>query len=115
MSRVTTAVATRQRKKKIFRKAKGFWGGRKRLYRIAKEAVMRAGQFAYRDRRAKKREFRQLWIVRINAACRENGISYNSFISGLKKNSIAIDRKMLAELAVREPQAFAKVVEAARQ
>jgi len=76
---------------------------------------MRAGQFAYRDRRAKKREFRQLWIVRINAACRENGISYNSFISGLKKNSIAIDRKMLAELAVREPQAFAKVVEAARQ
>lgn len=115
MSRVTTAVATRQRKKKIFRQAKGFWGGRKRLYRIAKEAVMRAGQFAYRDRRARKREFRQLWIVRINAACRENGISYNSFINGLKKNSIAIDRKMLAELAVREPQAFAKVVEAARQ
>ncbi len=115
MSRVTSAVATRQRKKKIFRKAKGFWGGRSKLYRITKEAVMRAGQFAYRDRRAKKRDFRRLWIVRINAACRLNGISYNGFISGLKKNSIAIDRKMLAELAAREPEAFAKVVEAAKQ
>jgi len=115
MSRVTSAVATRHRKKKIFRKAKGFWGGRRRLYRIAKEAVMRAGQFAYRDRRARKRDFRSLWIVRINAACRLHGISYNAFISGLKKNSIAIDRKMLAELAVREPEAFAQVVEAARQ
>ncbi len=114
MSRVTNAVATRQRKKKIFRKAKGFWGGRRRLYRIAKEAVMRAGQFAYRDRRAKKRDFRSLWIVRINAACRSHGISYNAFISGLKKNSIAIDRKILAELAVSQPEVFAKVVEAAR-
>ena len=115
MSRVTTAVATRQRKKKIFRKAKGFWGGRRKLYRIAKEAVMRAGQFAYRDRRAKKRDFRQLWIVRINAACRLNGVSYNAFISGLKRNAIAIDRKMLAELAANHPEVFAKVVEAAKQ
>lgn len=115
MSRVTSAVATRQRKKKIFRKAKGFWGGRSKLYRIAKEAVMRAGQFAYRDRRNKKRDFRRLWIVRINAACRLNGVSYNAFISGLKKNSIAIDRKMLAELAARDPEVFAKVVEAAKQ
>jgi large subunit ribosomal protein L20 len=115
MSRVTTAVATRNRKKKIFRKAKGFWGGRHRLYRLAKEAVMRAGQFAYRDRRARKRDFRQLWIVRINAACRLNGISYNVFISGLKRNSILIDRKILAELAANEPTAFAKVVEAAKK
>jgi large subunit ribosomal protein L20 len=108
-------VATRQRKKKIFSKAKGFWGGRSKLYRIAKEAVMRAGQFAYRDRRAKKRDFRRLWIVRINAACRLNGISYNGFINGMKRNSIVIDRKMLAELAARDPEVFAKVVEAAKQ
>lgn len=115
MSRVTTAVATRQRKKKIFKKAKGFWGGRKNLYRIAKEAVMRAGQFAYRDRRNRKREFRSLWIVRVNAACRLNGISYNAFINGLKKNNIAIDRKMLAELAVHDPMAFTRIVEAAKK
>jgi len=115
MSRVTTAVATRNRKKKIFRKAKGFWGGRHRLYRLAKEAVMRAGQFAYRDRRTRKRDFRQLWIIRINAACRLNGISYNVFINGLKRNSILIDRKMLAELAAKDPAVFAKVVEAAKK
>ncbi|MBI5806188.1 50S ribosomal protein L20 [candidate division TA06 bacterium] len=115
MSRVTTAAATRQKKNKIFKKAKGFWGGRHRLYRIAKEAVMRAGQFAYRDRHNKKRDFRSLWIIRVNAACRLNGISYNAFISGLKKNNIALNRKVLAEIAINDPLAFAKVVEAAKK
>ena len=115
MSRVTTAAATRQKKNKIFKKAKGFWGGRHRLYRIAKEAVMRAGQFAYRDRHNKKRDFRSLWIIRVNAACRLNGISYNAFISGLKKNNIALNRKVLAEIAIADPVAFAKVVEAAKK
>lgn len=115
MSRVTTAAATRQKKNKIFKKAKGFWGGRHRLYRIAKEAVMRAGQFAYRDRHNKKRDFRSLWIIRVNAACRLNGISYNAFISGLKKNNIALNRKVLAEIAITDPAAFAKVVETAKK
>ncbi len=115
MARVTTAVPTRRRKNKMFRKAKGFWGGRKNLYRVAKEAVMRAGQFAWRDRRARKRDFRSLWIVRINAACRINGMSYNAFIGGLKKRSIMIDRKMLADVAVHDPVAFAKLVEAVRK
>ena len=115
MSRVTTAAATRQKKNKIFKKAKGFWGGRHRLYRIAKEAVMRAGQFAYRDRHNKKRDFRSLWIIRVNAACRLNGISYNAFISGLKKNNIALNRKVLAEIAINDPLAFTKVVEAAKK
>ena len=115
MSRVTTAAATRQKKNKIFKKAKGFWGGRHRLYRIAKEAVMRAGQFAYRDRHNKKRDFRSLWIIRVNAACRLNGISYNAFISGLKKNNIALNRKVLSEIAIADPLAFTKVVEAAKK
>jgi large subunit ribosomal protein L20 len=115
MSRVTTAAATRQKKNKIFKKAKGFWGGRHRLYRIAKEAVMRAGQFAYRDRHNKKRDFRSLWIIRVNAACRLNGISYNAFINGLKKNNIALNRKVLAEIAITDPAAFTKVVEAAKK
>jgi large subunit ribosomal protein L20 len=115
MSRVTTAAATRQKKNKIFKKAKGFWGGRHRLYRIAKEAVMRAGQFAYRDRHNKKRDFRSLWIIRVNAACRLNGISYNAFINGLKKNNIALNRKVLSEIAITDPLAFTKVVEAAKK
>jgi large subunit ribosomal protein L20 len=115
MSRVTTAAATRQKKNKIFKKAKGFWGGRHRLYRIAKEAVMRAGQFAYRDRHNKKRDFRSLWIIRVNAACRLNGITYNAFINGLKKNNIALNRKVLSEIAIADPLAFTKVVEAAKK
>jgi large subunit ribosomal protein L20 len=115
MSRVTTAAATRQKKNKIFKKAKGFWGGRHRLYRIAKEAVMRAGQFAYRDRHNKKRDFRSLWIIRVNAACRLNGITYNAFINGLKKNNIALNRKVLSEIAIADPAAFTKVVEAAKK
>lgn len=115
MARVTTAVPTKHRKNKMFRKAKGFWGGRKNLYRVAKEAVMRAGQFAWRDRRARKRDFRALWITRINAACRINGVSYSAFIDGLKKKSIMIDRKMLADVAVHDPVTFAKLVEAAKK
>ena len=115
MARVTTAVPTKHRKNKIFRKAKGFWGKRKNNYRMAKEAVMRAGQFAWRDRHNRKRDFRSLWIVRINAACRINGISYSTFIDGLKKKSILIDRKMLADLAVHDAVAFAKLVETVRK
>jgi large subunit ribosomal protein L20 len=115
MARVTTAVPTRHRKHKVFRRAKGFWGGRKNLYRVAKEAVMRAGQFAWRDRHNKKRDFRALWITRINAACRLNGVSYSAFIDGLKKKSIVIDRKMLADVAVHDPVAFTRLVEAARK
>jgi large subunit ribosomal protein L20 len=115
MARVTTAVPTKHRKNKIFRKAKGFWGKRKNNYRMAKEAVMRAGQFAWRDRHNRKRDFRSLWIVRINAACRINGISYSTFIDGLKKKSILIDRKMLADLAVHDAVAFAKLVETVKK
>ena len=115
MARVTTAVPTKHRKNKLFRKAKGFWGKRKNNYRMAKEAVMRAGQFAWRDRHNRKRDFRSLWIVRINAACRINGISYSTFIDGLKKKSILIDRKMLADLAVHDAVAFAKLVETVRK
>lgn len=115
MSRVTSAVPTRHRKNKMFRKAKGFWGGRKNLYRVAKEAVMRAGQFGWRDRRARKRDFRSLWITRINAACRLNGVSYSTFIDGLKKKSILIDRKILADLAVHDAVAFTRLVEAAKK
>ena len=115
MSRVTTAVPTKHRKNKLFRKAKGFWGKRKNNYRMAKEAVMRADQFAWRDRHNRKRDFRSLWIVRINAACRINGISYSTFIDGLKKKSILIDRKMLADLAVHDAVAFAKLVETVKQ
>jgi large subunit ribosomal protein L20 len=115
MARVTTAVPTKHRKNKMFRKAKGFWGKRKNNYRMAKEAVMRAGQFAWRDRHNRKRDFRSLWIVRINAACRINGISYSTFIDGLKKKSILIDRKMLADLAVHDAVAFAKLVETVKK
>ena len=114
MPRVKTTVASRARRKKIMRMAKGAYGGRSRLYRVAKENVMRGLQFAYRDRRTRKRMMRRLWIQRINAAARINGMSYSSFIALLKKAGIALDRKMLAELAVHDLKAFGKVAEAAR-
>src|SRR5262249_3065048 len=98
MPRVQRDVTARERHKKVFRQAKGFRGRRKNVYRIAKEAVMKAGQYAYRDRRQKKRQFRSLWIARINAAVRELGMSYSMFMSGLKKADIDIDRKVLADL-----------------
>lgn len=111
MPRVKRGVTARARHKKILALAKGFRGRRGNVFRIAKQAVMKAGQYAYRDRRAKKRVFRQLWIARINAAAREQGLSYSQFTGGLKKAAIEIDRKMLADLAVHEKAAFASIVE----
>ena len=114
MPRVSHAVASLRSKKRMFRKTKGFWGGRSRLYRSAVETLQRSMAFSYRDRRDKKSDFRQLWIVRINAACVENGISYSRFIDGLKKASVAVDRKILAELAVNDKHTFAELVKLAK-
>ena len=107
---VKRGVTARARHKKILDQAKGYRGRRGNVYRIAKEAVMKAGQYAYRDRRNKKRDFRALWIVRINAACRTAGISYSRFISGLKKAGINLNRKVLADLAMNEPESFKNLV-----
>ncbi len=104
-----------QKRKKVLKLAKGYYGRKSKAYRVAKEAVDRAGQFAYRDRRAKKRSFRRLWIVRINAAARLNGISYNRLIEGLKKAGVDVNRKMLADLAVRDADGFASLAEVAKQ
>jgi len=111
MPRVKRGVTARARHKKVLALAKGFRGRRKNVFRIAKQAVMKAGQYAYRDRRTRKRVFRALWIVRINAASRELGVTYSKFMAGLKKAQIDIDRKMLAELAVKDPAAFGSIVE----
>lgn len=110
MPRVKRGVTARARHKKVIAAAKGYRGRRGNVFRIAKQAVMRAGQYAYRDRRNKKRTFRALWITRINAAVREHGVSYSSFIAGLKKASIDLDRKVLADLAVRDKAGFAAIV-----
>jgi large subunit ribosomal protein L20 len=110
MPRVKRGVTARARHKKILALAKGYRGRRKNVFRIAKQAVMKAGQYAYRDRRTRKRVFRALWIARINAAARGLGITYSKFMAGLKKASIDIDRKMLAELAVNDPAAFGSIV-----
>ena len=109
MPRVKRGVTARARHKKVLKQAKGFRGRRKNVYRIAKQAVMKAGQYAYRDRRNKKRTFRALWIARINAAVREHGLSYSVFMSGLKRANIEIDRKVLADLAVSDKAAFAQI------
>ena len=114
MPRVKRGVTARARHKKVLDQAKGFRGRRNSVYRIAKEAVMKAGQYAYRDRRVKKREFRALWIQRINAAARELGMTYSAFMNGLKKASIDIDRKVLADLAVYDKAAFGKIAEQAK-
>ena len=114
MSRVKRGVTARARHKKVLALAKGFRGRRKNVYRIAKQAVMKAGQYAYRDRRAKKREFRRLWIARINAASRALGLTYSKFVAGLKKAKIDLDRKVLADLAVNDPAAFGSIVEKAK-
>ena len=103
-----------RRRKKVLKQAKGYVGGRRRLFRTAKETVLRAGVFAYRDRRQKKRRFRSLWIIRINAAARALGLSYSSLMNGLKKAGVALDRKILAELAIKDPAAFAKLAETAK-
>jgi large subunit ribosomal protein L20 len=109
MPRVKRGTVTRARHKKVLRQAKGFRGRRKNVYRVAKQAVMKAGQYAYRDRRQRKRVFRALWIARINAAVRELGMSYSTFMAGLKRANIDIDRKVLADLAVADKAAFAKI------
>ena len=114
MPRVKRGVTARARHKKVLALAKGFRGRRKNVYRIAKQAVIKAGQYAYRDRRAKKREFRRLWIARINAGSRALGLTYSKFIAGIKKASIEIDRKVLADMAVNDPAAFASIVEKAK-
>lgn len=114
MPRVKRGVTARARHKKVLALAKGYRGRRKNVYRIAKQAVMKAGQYAYRDRRQRKRQFRQLWIARINAASRELGLSYSKFMNGLKRASIEIDRKVLADLAVFEKAAFAQLVAQAK-
>ena len=109
MPRVKRGTVARARHKKVLKQSKGFRGRRKNVYRVAKQAVMKAGQYAYRDRRQKKRQFRALWIARINAAVRELGMSYSTFMAGLKRANIDIDRKVLADLAVADKAAFAKI------
>jgi large subunit ribosomal protein L20 len=114
MPRAKGGNKTRQRRKKVLKKAKGYFGGRRKLYKTAAETVLRAGAFAYRHRKQKKRTARALWIVRINAACREAGLSYSVFMATLKKTGILLDRKVLAELAMSDPAAFAKLAETAK-
>jgi large subunit ribosomal protein L20 len=114
MPRAKGGAKTRQRRKKVLKKAKGYVGGRRKMYRSAAETVLRAGAFAYRGRKQKKRRARSLWIVRINAACRQAGLSYSTFIAGLRKSGILLDRKVLAELAVSDPTGFAKLAENVR-
>ncbi|MET0383345.1 MAG: 50S ribosomal protein L20 [Burkholderiaceae bacterium] len=111
MPRVKRGVTARARHKKILALAKGYRGRRKNVYRVAKQAVMKAGQYAYRDRRTRKRVFRALWIARINAGARSHGVTYSRFIAGLKKASIDLDRKVLADLAVNDPAAFGSIVD----
>ncbi|MFW8564645.1 50S ribosomal protein L20 [Orrella sp. 11846] len=115
MPRVKNGVTAKARHKKVLAAAKGYRGRRGNVFRVAKQAVMKAGQYAYRDRRNKKRTFRALWITRINAAAREQGMSYSSFIAGLKKAAIELDRKVLADMAVRDKAGFAAIVNQAKQ
>ena len=114
MAKIKHSVATRKRKKRLLKKAKGYWGDRSKQYRQARRALMHALVYAYRDRRVKKRDFRRLWITRINAACRAAGITYSKFINGLKKAKVSLDRKILADLAVKDTHAFKKLVEIAK-
>jgi len=114
MPRVKRGVTAKKRHKKVLKKAKGYYGARSRIYRVAKQAVIKAAQYAYRDRKQRKRQFRALWIIRINAAAREHGLSYSRFINGLKKTNIEIDRKILADLAIHNKDAFAAIVERAK-
>lgn len=114
MPRATNKVASRRRRKRFLKKAKGYWGRRSNTYRTAREAVEKGLLYAYRDRRVRKREFRRLWIVRINAAARLHGLSYSKLMNGLKTNNIELDRKTLADLAVNDPTAFAEIVAQAK-
>lgn len=114
MPRVKRGVTARANHKKVLKKAKGYRGARSKVFRVAKQAVTKAGQYAYRDRKAKKRQFRRLWIARINAAAREQGITYSRLMAGLKKAEIDIDRKMLADIAIADADAFGAIVEQAK-
>jgi large subunit ribosomal protein L20 len=114
MPRVKRGVTARARHKKVLTQAKGYYNARRKVYRVAKQAVMKSGQYAYRDRRVRKRDFRSLWIARINAAARECGLSYSRFINGLSKAAIEIDRKVLADIAVHDKPAFAALADKAK-
>ncbi len=115
MARVKSSVSSRRRRKRILKSAKGYWGGRGNLIRSATEAVHRAWAYSYRDRRVRKREFRKLWIARINAAAREQGLSYSRFIDGLKKAHVELDRKTLSEMAILDREAFSELVTLVKQ
>ncbi len=115
MARVKRGVTTKRRHKKILKQAKGYYGARSRCYRVAKQAVIKAAQYAYRDRKQRKRQFRRLWIVRINAAARNSGLSYSRLMNGLKRAAIEIDRKVLADMAVMDKAAFAAIAECAKK
>ncbi len=114
MARVRNGAVTKARHKKVLKEAKGYFGSKHRLYKTAKEQLMHSGQYAFRDRRQKKRDFRKLWITRINAACRLNDISYSRFIEGLNKAGVEVNRKMLSEIAINDPKAFAELVKVAK-
>lgn len=114
MARVKRGVIARRRHKKVLKLAKGYYGARSRVFRVAKQAVTKAGQYAYRDRRQRKRQFRALWIARINAAARMNDMSYSRFINGLKKSNVMIDRKVLADIAVHDKDGFARIAAMAK-
>jgi len=115
MPRVRPGAATRQRRKRTLRDASGFWGSRSKLFRVAKQFVTKAGQYAFRDRRARKRDFRGLWIIRVSAACEARGISYSRFMCGLKRANVILNRKMLSEVAIADPAAFDQLVGTARK
>lgn len=114
MARVKNGATTKARHKKVLKQAKGYFGSKHRLYKTAKEQLMHSGQYAFRDRKQKKRDFRKLWITRINAACRANEISYSRFIEGLTKAGVEVNRKMLSEIAINDPKAFAELVQVAK-
>jgi large subunit ribosomal protein L20 len=113
--RVKRSVHARKKRREVLEQAKGYYGGRSRRFRLAREQLLHSGQYAYRDRRARKRDFRRLWITRIGAAARQNGMSYSSFIRGLKNAQVDLDRKILADVAVQDPKGFAGLVEVARK
>lgn len=110
MARIKCAVTTRNRRKKILKLAKGYWGAKSKHFKMAKQAVMKSGNYAYIGRRQKKRDFRKLWIIRISAACRSNGTTYSKFMNGLKKSGIILNRKMLSEIAIADPESFSSLV-----
>lgn len=114
MARVKRAIMTRKRRKKILKLSKGYFGGKSKLFKTAKQAVMKSGQYAYIGRKQKKRDFRRIWITRISAGCKQNGMNYSTFINGLKKANIALNRKMISEIAISDPAAFAALCEKAK-